>query len=128
MKIYHGVDLVEVPKFREVAQRHPQLIQEVFTERERAYCRSMKDTDLRLAGRLAAKESYVKALGTGFLVAGVDHLFQEIEVLHTSSGKPEIAVRGWAAKVAKKKKIQQCSVSISHTPNYTVATVILVGS
>jgi phosphopantetheinyl transferase (holo-ACP synthase) len=54
-------------------------------------------------------------------------MFQEIEVVTTPSGKPEISVSGWAAKIAKKKKIDQCSVSISHSAHYAVASVILIG-
>jgi len=128
MKIYQGIDLVEIPRFEEVVRRNPRFIQDIFTERERAYCDSVKNPFPHLAGRFAAKESYVKALGTGFSVAGIDHLFQEIEVVHTPSGRPEITVTGWAAKLAKKRKIHQASVSISHTPHYAVAAVILVGT
>ena len=124
---HQGVDLVELSKFKEVLQRNSEFVRDMFTERERAYCESMKDPTVHFAGRFAAKESYAKALGTGFSGTGVDHLFQEIEVTSNSSGKPEISVRGWAAKMAKKRKIRQSSVSISHTAHYAVASVILVG-
>jgi len=125
--IHQGIDLVELSKFKEVLQRNSEFVRDMFTERERAYCESMKDPTVHFAGRFAAKESYAKALGTGFSGTGVDHLFQEIEVTPNSSGKPEISVRGWAAKMAKKRKICQSSVSISHTAHYAVASVILVG-
>jgi len=125
--IHQGVDLVELSKFKEVLQRNSEFVRDMFTERERAYCESMKDPTVHFAGRFAAKESYAKALGTGFSGTGIDHLFQEIEVTSSSSGKPEISVTGWAAKMAKKRKIRQSSVSISHTAHYAVASVILVG-
>ena len=125
--IQQGIDLVELSKFKEILRRNSEFALEIFTERERAYCGSMKDPAIHLAGRFAAKESYAKALGTGFSGIGIDHLFQEIEVISSPSGKPEISVRGWAAKVAKKRKIRQSSVSISHTAHYAVASVILVG-
>jgi len=125
--IHQGVDLVELSKFKEVLQRNSEFVRDMFTERERAYCESMKDPTVHFAGRFAAKESYAKALGTGFSGTGIDHLFQEIEVTSNPSGKPEISVRGWAAKMAKKRKIRQSSVSISHTAHYAVASVILVG-
>jgi len=35
---------------------------------------------LHFADRFAAKESYLKALGTGFQGTGIDHIFQEIEI------------------------------------------------
>jgi holo-[acyl-carrier protein] synthase len=103
-------------------------VTDIFTEQERAYCQSMKDPYLHFAGRFAAKESYLKALGTGLSGSGVDHMFQEIEVAATASGRPEITVSGWTEKMAKRKKIRQTSVSISHAAHYAVATVILVGN
>jgi holo-[acyl-carrier protein] synthase len=128
IQIRQGVDIVEISKFKEVLLRNSRFVMDIFTEQERAYCESMKNPFLHLAGRFAAKESYLKALGTGISGPGIDSIFQEIEVIPASSGKPEISVRGWAEKIAKKRKISQCSVSISHTPHYAVATVILVGN
>ena len=128
IQIRQGVDLVEISKFREILQRHSQFISDIFTERERTYCESMKDPYPHLAGRFAAKESYLKALGAGISGSGIDSIFQEIEVIRTASGKPEVSVSGWAEKIAKKRKITQCSLSISHTLHYAVATVILVGN
>jgi holo-[acyl-carrier protein] synthase len=125
--IHQGVDMVELSQFKEVLRRNSEFVHDIFTERERTYCESMKDPAIHFAGRFAAKESYVKALGTGFSGTGIDYLFQEIEVISSPSGKPEISVSGWAAKMAKKRKIRQSSVSISHTANYVVASVILVG-
>jgi holo-[acyl-carrier protein] synthase len=128
IQIHQGVDLVEISKFKEILQRHGQFVSDIFTERERAYCGSMKDPYPHLAGRFAAKESYLKALGTGMSGSGIDSIFQEIEVIPAASGKPGISVRGWAEKIAKRKKISQCSLSISHTLHYAVATVILIGN
>ncbi len=127
MKIHQGIDIVEIPKFRDVVERNSRFIFDVFTAEERAYCQSMKDPVLHFAGRFAAKESYVKALGTGFS-GGIDALFQEIEVVRTASGKPEISVSGWAEKIAQRKKIHHTSVSISHVSQYAVASVTLVGN
>ena len=128
IRIYQGVDIVELAKFRQIASRNHRFVTDIFTEKERAYCQSMKDPYLHFAGRFAAKESYLKALGTGLSGSGVDHMFQEIEVAATASGRPEITVSGWTEKMAKRKKIRQSSVSISHAAHYAVATVILVGN
>ncbi len=65
----------------------------------------MKNPYLHLAGRFAAKESYLKALGRDS-PGGDRSIFQEIEVIPTASGRPEISVRGWAEKIAKKRKIR----------------------
>jgi len=128
IQIRQGIDLVEISKFREILHRHSQFISDIFTERERAYCQSMKDPYPHLAGRFAAKESYLKALGTGISGPGINSIFQEIEVIPAASGRPEVSVSGWAEKIAKRKRISQCSLSISHTLHYAVATVILIGN
>ena len=127
-RIQQGVDIVEISKFKDILLRHSQFVIDMFTEQERLYCQSRRDPYPHLAGRFAAKESYLKALGTGLWGRGIDHIFQEIEIIPEASGKPRISVSGWAAKVAKRRKIRQCSVSISHTSDYAVATVLLIGN
>ncbi len=128
IRIYQGVDIVEITKFRDVLLRNEDFVPEIFTEKERAYCQARKDPFLHFAGRFAAKESYLKALGTGMSGSGIDHIFQEIEVIPDVSGKPRLSVSGWAEKITKKRKIHQSSVSIAHSADYTVATVILLGN
>lgn len=128
MKIYQGVDLVGIAKFKDIFQRNKDFISDIFTEEEREYCLSKKEPYIHFAGRFAAKEACIKALGIGLSGAGIDHTFQEIEVTSHSSGKPLLSVNGWAAKVAAKKGISQLTVSISHSSDYAVATVILAGN
>jgi holo-[acyl-carrier protein] synthase len=127
-RIHQGIDIVEISKFKDILLRNSRFVADIFTERERQYCQSRRDPTLHFAGRFAAKESFLKALGTGISGQGIDHAFQEIEVLPAASGKPRISVSGWAAKIAKKKKIRQSSVSISHASSYAVAAVILIGN
>jgi len=123
--IHQGIDIVDVEKFRAVLARNPGFADELFTEEERVYCLSRRNPTLHFAGRFAAKESYLKALGTGFQGTGIDHIFQEIEIRATNSGKPEIVIKGWAAKMAERRKIRQCTISISHASRYAVASVLL---
>jgi holo-[acyl-carrier protein] synthase len=128
MKILQGIDIVDISKLKRIIQKNSAFISDIFTEKEREYCESRKDPYIHFAGRFAAKESFMKALGTGFSGTGIDHLFQEIEVLPAPSGKPELHVKGWAEKLAKKRRIRQCTVSISHASDYAVASVILIGN
>jgi holo-[acyl-carrier protein] synthase len=125
--VYQGVDIVEIGKFREILMRHEDFLEDVFTFPEREYCQARKDPHLHLAGHFAAKESYVKALGTGLAGIGIPHALREIEITHTTSGRPRLAVSGWVAKLAQKRRIRQATVSISHAANYAIAAVILVG-
>jgi holo-[acyl-carrier protein] synthase len=127
MRLYQGIDLVEMNKFRAVFTEKAALLSDIFSEHEREYCYSHRDPLFHLAARFACKEAGIKALGIGFYGFGTAHLFQEIEVLSSASGKPALAFHGWVAKISRKRGIQQTTVSISHAGNYCVATVILMG-
>ena len=128
MRMYQGVDIVEVSKLKEIMSRNKDFIQDVFTEAEKDYCLSFRDASVRFAGRFAAKEACLKALGTGFSGFGIDYDLREIEVLPGRGGNPFLTISGWTEKISKKKKITQLTVSISHTSNYCVSTVLLVGN
>jgi holo-[acyl-carrier protein] synthase len=127
VKVYQGIDLVEMSKFRTVFAGKTALVEEIFTQREREYCYVYGDPLLHLAARFACKEAAIKALGIGFYGFGIGHIFQEIEILSSDSGKPGISFHGWAAKISKKRGVNQTAVSISHAGNYCVASVILIG-
>jgi len=127
VKIYHGIDIVEIGKFRTVAGRHEGLLRDVFTDEEHRYCRAQADPLLHFAGRFAAKESCLKALGIGLSVTGIDAVLSEIGVRSGPSGKPSLAFSGWAAGIVQRKKIGDAVVTISHSGDYAVASVILVG-
>jgi holo-[acyl-carrier protein] synthase len=124
-RVYQGVDLVDIPQFESLFLRNRGFVSEIFTEGEREYCFSMKEPYRHLAGRFAAKEACMKALGMG--LSGIDNILKEIEVTSAPSGKPGLSISGWAEKMGRKKKIRQLTVSISHTAEYAVATVVLVG-
>lgn len=128
IQILQGVDIVEITKFRDIFLRNNGFVSDIFTEQETAYCRSRMNPHVHFAGRFAAKEACMKAFGTGLSGLGIPHIFREIEVAPDVSGKPQLFVNGWLSKIAKKKKIGQFSVSISHAADYAVATVILVGA
>lgn len=127
MRIYQGVDIVEIRKLKDIIRRNRDFEADIFTAKEREYCRSKKDPYIHFAGRFAAKEACLKALGTGISGGGIDNVFREIEIAPEASGKPRISLSGWAAKISGRKKIGQFSVSISHSADYAVATVILTG-
>jgi len=122
-----GVDLVEVPAFREVVLRHDRFLDDVFTAGERAYCLSRSDPFPHLAGRFAAKEACLKAVGIGLSGVGIDHSLQEVEVVNAPSGRPQLVAQGWVSAMARRQGVRQWSVSIAHTPGWALATVILIG-
>jgi holo-[acyl-carrier protein] synthase len=124
--IHQGVDIVDITHFRDVAMRNTDFLADIFTKGEREYCLSQKSSDLHFAGRFAAKEACLKALGLGLSSAGLGHSLKEIEIIHRPSGRPELSLSGWAATVSKRKKICQHTVSISHTDSTAVASVVMV--
>lgn len=125
MRIYQGIDLVDIPKFEAVASRNAAFLFEVFTDRERRYCLSMHEPFRHFAGRFAAKEACLKALGVG--LTGLNNVLGDIEVSTTPSGKPELAVHGWADRISRRRGIRCLTLSISHTTQQAVAIVILLG-
>lgn len=127
MKIHQGVDIVEISKFKKVFLKNSRFVSDIFTEKEREYCDSKKDPYIHYAGRFASKEAGLKALGIGISGGGIDNAFKEIEVTTGKSGRPSLSFSGWTGKVSRRKGIDQFTVSISHSENYAVATVILAG-
>ncbi len=124
MRIYQGLDIVDVEKFRDVYERHPGFGDDVFTEREREYCFSKRDPYPHLAGRFAAKEACLKALGVGLGSAGTGRL-GSIEVLSEGSGRPVIRLSGWVERLCRRLGRGGISVSISHSGGYSVSSVII---
>ena len=81
-----GVDIIEIPRIQRVLLLYgSRFLSRIFTQGEIDYCRERPPN---LAGRFAAKEAMMKALGTG--VRGVG--WRDIEVVRHSSGAPSIAV------------------------------------
>lgn len=128
IQIYQGVDIVEIPKLRKMLQKNRSFLEGVFTEKEREYCLSHKNHLVHFAGRFAAKEACMKALGTGLTPGNGGRALQDIEIVNHPSGRPELSLKGWVARLSKKKQIIQKTVSISHSGDYAVATVIMLGN
>ena len=124
-KTYQGVDIVKISRFKKLLTERANLISDIFTEEEISYCSAKKDPAIHYAGRFAAKEAGLKALGIG--LSGIDHTLKEIEILSRPSGRPVIQLNGWAKKISRKKGISQLTVSISHSADYAVSTVIMTG-
>lgn len=125
--LYHGVDIVETGKLRDVMRRHREFAEDVFTGDERAHCERRREPAPHFGARFAAKEAVLKALGVGAGWPGVDSAFREIEVRHGAGGRPEIALSGWVARVCRAKGVRSARVSLSHSGSYAVASVILTG-
>ena len=127
MRLYQGVDLVEIDRLKTAYDRQEAFGKDIFTEAELDYCNSRPDPYQHLAARFAAKEACLKAFGVGMGGFGATGRFQEIEVESLPSGKPELILHGSMENMGKRLKIRQTSVSITHSENYAVATVMMLG-
>jgi holo-[acyl-carrier protein] synthase len=123
MIIGTGVDVVEIPRFRKVLERvKDRFLFRVFTAAEQQYCNAHRDPAPHLAVRFAAKEALFKALGTGW-AKGVTWL--DAEVLREGQDAPTMVLHGEALSVSSAKGAQTIHLSLSHTDQWAVATVIL---
>ena len=121
----HGVDVIECPRVLQMLEDHGnRFLERVFTSHELDYCRRHKESTQRLAGRFAAKEAVLKALGTGMRGR---MKWTDVQIANDDMGKPEIALTGESATVAKSKGVCQVLVSISHTREHAVASAIALG-
>ena len=121
----HGVDVIECPRILQLLENHGhRFLQRVFTAHELDYCQQHKESTQRLAGRFAAKEAVLKALGTGMRGR---MKWTDVRIANDDFGKPEIVLSGESASVAQKKGIFQVLVSISHTREHAVASAIALG-
>ena len=89
----------------------------IYTEEELRICRNRTPA---LAVRFAAKEAVMKALGTG--TKGV--AWREIEVLSNSDGKPLVCLHGRALKKAEELGLGEFAISLSHSREYAIASVV----
>ena len=117
-----GVDIAEVPRIKAAIERHGEpFLRRIFTPNEVKYCERFKNKFERYAGRFAAKEATMKALGTGWN-RGVRWV--DLEVVRELSGRPTIALAGEAAKIAAQLGVKRISLSITHTEAQALAQVI----
>lgn len=120
-----GVDLAEVGRIREAIERYgDRFMRRIYTESEIAYVERKANRFERYAGRFAAKEAGMKAIGTGWK-RGVR--WQDFEVSNLPSGRPTLRLHGEAARIAGKLGVKTISLSITHTAELGMAQVILEG-
>ncbi len=117
-----GVDLAEVDRVRAAIERRgDKFLQRIYTAKERAYCERFRNKYERYAGRFAAKEAAMKALGTGWR-GGVRWV--DLEVVRERGGRPTLALHGQAQKIGEQLGVKHIAMSITHTSAQAFAQVI----
>ena len=118
-----GVDIVETARIDRSLERFGErFLHRVFTAGEIAYCQSMKYPARHFAARFAAKEAVSKAFGTGI---GKAMGWRDIDVHRQESGQPFVVLEGGAKALAAERGIASVWISLSHTDNHAVATIVL---
>jgi holo-[acyl-carrier protein] synthase len=119
-----GTDIVECLRIAQMIERHGELfIGRVYTAHEIEYCSQRRAATQHYAGRWAAKEAVLKALGTGW-IRGIS--WRDVEVRNETGGKPKIALGGGAREVFEKAGITDLQISISHCRSHATAYAIAV--
>lgn len=121
-----GVDIAATERFqRFIDAGNTAIMERLFTPLERSLCRSRKEAASCLAARFAAKEAFLKALGTG-LRDGISWL--DLEVSNDPLGKPELTLSGKAAEQFQRNGLSRVHLSLSHDGGSAVAMVVLESS
>lgn len=120
-----GTDIVECPRIGRMIEQHGEFfLRRVYTEREIRYCQARKRALEHFAGRWAAKEAILKAIGTGWS-KGIS--WTDLEVRNEPGGQPTVLVRGGARDAALGRGIGDILISISHCRTYATAYALAVG-
>jgi holo-[acyl-carrier protein] synthase len=117
-----GTDIIEVERIQKVMERDIGFRDKIFTPGEIEYCETKKFKYQNYAARFSVKESFLKAIGTGWRF-GIR--FADIEVYHDELGKPFINVYGKAKELISDLSISKIHVSLSHLKEMATAVVIL---
>jgi holo-[acyl-carrier protein] synthase len=119
-----GLDIVRISRMRAVIERwDTRFLDRVFTPREIAYCTSRRDPAPHFAGRFAAKEAGLKALGTG-LRMGIS--WRELEVQRDRGEAPRLVLSGRSRQIALSRGGQRMLLAITHDGDYALAQAMLV--
>lgn len=125
MIIGTGIDIIEVERIRDAIEKWGDgFLTRIFTEQEIECAQKRRDIFQHLASRFAAKEAVVKAFANG----GQRTVYwKDIEVSNDKNGKPFITLYGRYSRLMQEQRVSEIIVSISHTKEHAVSTVLLVG-
>jgi holo-[acyl-carrier protein] synthase len=117
-----GMDVVEIDRIRDLAERYAGFLTRTFAPGELCHCEGKVNPFPHLAARFAAKEAVFKALGTGWS-GGLK--WTDVAVENNGAGKPAIRLSGVAMRLAHKLGADKIHLSLTHTGSYAGAQVVL---
>ncbi len=108
-----GIDIIEVKRIKDLAEKNPEFLLRIFTPAEIDYCSRKKKKFLHFAARFAVKEAFFKAIGKKIS-------WKDVELTNLPTGKPQLKINA-----EEKIYFDTAHVSISHLEEYALAMVIL---
>jgi len=123
--IGHGIDIVEIERMKQILDKLGSIYEiRCFTEIERIASETNVNRIQYFAGRFAAKEAVIKALGTGW---SQEIALTDVEIQRSSTGQPLVVLYGKCQEIASDLGITNWTLSISHTDLFAVASAIALG-
>ena len=117
-----GTDLIDVERVMQKMEKKDGFKELVFSAEEILYCEARKFKYEHYSARFAAKESFLKAIGTGWSKGTA---FNEIEIYNNEQGKPELRFQEKNKKTVEGLQAGKIFVSLSHTKTMASAMVII---
>lgn len=113
-----GIDIVSIRRLKKYINDDA-FLDRLLTDSEKEYIFTKRHPHKHLAGRFAAKEAVMKAMGTGW-DKGVG--WRDIEVVNRSDGRPSVCLHSKAKTITKGKKVL---LSLSYAEEIAVAFAII---
>ena len=118
-----GIDATDIPRIAATLERYGErFMNRIFTDGEIAYCRRRRVPAIHFAGRFAAKEAAMKALGTGH---SQNVLWRDVEVVRRG-GPPQLQFHGGAARRFAAMDAQSSLLTITHSDTLALAQVLIL--
>ena len=118
-----GIDATDIPRIAATLERYGErFMTRIFTDGEIAYCRRRREPAIHFAGRFAAKEAAMKALGTGH---SQNVLWRDVEVVR-HGGPPQLQFHGGAARRFAAMGAQSSLLTITHSETLALAQVLIL--
>jgi holo-[acyl-carrier protein] synthase len=120
-----GLDATEITRVAATIERYgARFLRRIFTDGEIAYCTRRREPAIHFAGRFAAKEAAMKALGTG---RSLGVLWRDVEVVR-GGGPPRLMFHGGAARRFAAMGGQSSLLTITHAQTLALAQVLILAA
>lgn len=117
-----GTDIIRVERIARLLIQYPGFCHRVFTASEIEYCNGKGNRTQSFAVRFAAKESVMKALGTGW--DGRIN-WTDIEIGKDAKGRPCVIAYNATREMLASLGVDRIHISLSHERDYALAFVVL---